>query len=205
MILKKIVFIFTLLLSFASFAQPVSIGGVSIDYKSPKTYEIGPIRVEGADNYDHNAIKLLAGLRQGQSITIPGEKITKAIKNLWEEGIFSNIEILAEKEVAGVIYLVIKVEPRPKLSRFKFVGINRREADKIREEISLFSGKTITENLIFATQNQIKGYFREKGHYSVNVLINKETDPMMNNSEVFIINVDKGPKVRIGKLNIFWE
>jgi len=202
MILKRIIFIFTLLLSFVSLAQPVSIGGVSIDYKNPKTYEIGPIRVDGADNYDHNAIKLLAGLRQGQSITIPGEKIAKAINNLWDEGIFSSVEILAEKEVAGVIYLVIKVAPRPKLSRFKFVGINRREADKIREEISLFSGKTITENLIFATQNQIKGYFREKGHYSVNVKIEKEQDPLMNNSEIFIINVDKGPKVRIGKLNI---
>lgn len=202
MILRRLLFISTLLFSFTSLAQPVSIGELSVDYKSPKTYEIGPIRVDGADNYDHNAIKLLAGLRQGQSITIPGEKIAKAINNLWDEGIFSSVEILAEKEVAGVIYLVIKIEPRPKLSRFKFVGINRREADKIREEISLFSGKTITENLIFATQNQIKGYFREKGHYSVNVSIVKEQDPLMNNSEIFIINIDKGPKVRIGKLNI---
>ncbi len=202
MTLKSIIFIFSLLLSFVSLAQPVSIGGVSIDYRNPKTYEIGPIRVDGADNYDHNAIKLLAGLRQGQSITIPGEKISKAINNLWDEGIFSSVEILAEKEVAGVIYLVIKVKPRPKLSRFKFIGINRREADKIREEISLFSGKTITENLIFATQNQIKGYFREKGHYSVSVKIDKEKDPLMNNSEIFIININKGPKVKIGKLTI---
>jgi len=190
-----------LLLSLTSYGQ-VSIGGMDIDFKNPKTYEIGPIRVEGADNYDHNAIKLLAGLRQGQSITIPGEKISKAINNLWDEGLFSNVAITAEKEIAGVIYMVIKVAPRPKLSRFKFVGVNKREADKIREEISLFSGKTITENLIFATENQIKGYFNEKGHYTATVKIAKEVDPLMNNSEIFIINVDKGPKVKIGKLNI---
>jgi outer membrane protein insertion porin family len=181
---------------------PITIGGgIDIDYVNPKTYEIGPIRVDGADNYDHNAIKLIAGLRQGQSITIPGEKIAKAIKNLWDEGLFSNIEIQADKEVAGVIYLVIKVTPRPKLSRYKFIGITKREADKIREEISLFSGKTITENLVFATENQIKGYFREKGYYSVDVQIKQRIDTLMNNSEIFVINVAKNKKIKIGELN----
>jgi outer membrane protein insertion porin family len=184
------------------YGQVIDLSGLEIDYKSPKTYEIGPIRVEGADNYDHNAIRLLAGLRQGQSITIPGEKITKAVKNLWSEGIFSDIEILAEKEVAGVIYLVIKLQPRPKLSRFKFVGIKKRDADKIREEITLFSGKTISENLVFSTQNRIKGYFREKGFYSVKVDIKRELDTLMNNSEIFVINIDKGKRVKIKELNI---
>ena len=75
------------------------------------------------------------------------------------------------------------------------------QADKIREEITLFSGKTITENLEFATQSKIKGYFREKGYYSVGVDIQKSIDTMMNNSEIFIINIDKGSKVKIGELN----
>ena len=201
-ILQRLIFVCTILLSFTSFSQVVAIGGVEVDFKKPKTYEIGPIRVEGADNYDHNAIKLLADLRQGQSITIPGEKISRAIKNLWDEGLFSNVEILAEKDIAGVIYLVIKVEPRAKLSRFRFVGVNKREADKIREEISLFSGKTITENLIYSTESKIRGYFREKGHYSVKASISREQDQMMNNSEIFVINIKKGPKVKIGELNI---
>ena len=138
-------------------------GDIGFDILRPEQYQVGPIRVVGADNYDHNAIKLIAGLRQGSTITIPGEDISKAIKNLWNEGIFSDVEIGADKEVAGVIYLVIKVTPRPKLSRFRFRGINKRDADKIREEINLFSGKTITENLVFATKSRIKGYFREKG------------------------------------------
>lgn len=175
---------------------------VQFSFMSPQTYELGPIRVEGADNFDHNAIRLLAGLRQGQEIMIPGQEITKAVKNLWNEGLFSNVEILAEKDVAGVLYLIIRVEPRPKLSRFRFTGVNKREADKIREEITLFSGKTITENLVFATENQIKGFFREKGHYSVQVDIDRVQDTLMNGSEIFDISVVKGPKVKIGKLNI---
>ncbi|MBB78754.1 MAG: outer membrane protein assembly factor BamA [Crocinitomicaceae bacterium] len=195
-----IIFLY-LIVGFSSAQGPTKIGSLDIDYRRPKTYEIGPIRIDGADNYDHNAIKLLAGLRQGQSIMIPGEKISKAVKNLWNEGIFSNVEIFAEKEISGVIYLVIKLESRNKLSRFKFTGINRREADKIREEISLFSGKTITENLVFETESKIKGYFREKGHYSVAVDIQRSIDNLMNNSEIFVINIIKNPKVKIGKLS----
>lgn len=181
---------------------PISIGNLYIDYLRPQEFELGPIRVEGADNFDHNAIRLLTGLRQGETITVPGDKITKAIKNLWDEGLFSNVEIVAEKEISGVLYLKIILTPRPKLSRFKFTGVNKREADKIREEITLFSGKTISENLVFATENKIKGYFREKGYYSVGVNIDRVTDTLINNSEIFVIKVNKGEKVKIGDINI---
>lgn len=174
---------------------------LNFSYKVPQVYELGPIRVEGAENFDHNAIKLISGLRQGQQITIPGQEVTDAVRKIWDEGLFSNVEILAEKDVAGVIYLIIRVEPRPKLSRFKFSGINKREADKLREEIALFSGKTITENLVFATEKRIKGYFREKGHYSVSVNISRLNDTLMMGSEIFDIAINRGPKVKIGELN----
>ena len=198
------IFLFTV---FTAFGQeitegPKSIGELEINYKSPKEYELGPIRVEGADNYDHQAIKLIAGLRQGQTIYIPGEPIAKAIKNLWKEDLFSDVEIYAEKEIAGVIYLTIKVTPRPKLSRFKFKGINKREADKIREEISLYAGKTITENLVYQTESKIKGYFREKSYFNVNVKVNRVVDTLMNNSEVFLIDISKGERIGIKAMNI---
>jgi outer membrane protein insertion porin family len=181
----------------------VTIGGsTEFSYSTPQKYELGPIRVVGADNFDAQAIKLIAGLRQGQEIMIPGEQITKAIKNLWEEGLFSTVSIEVEKEIAGVAYLVIKLAPRPKLSRFKFKGINRREADKIREEIDLASGKTITENLIFNTRAKIRGYFTEKGYHNVKVSINRIQDTLINNSEIFLIDINKGQKVRIKEINI---
>ena len=111
---------------------PNTLGGLNFDYANPQTFEIGPIRVVGADNYDHQAIKLIAGLRTGQKITLPSQQISKAIQNLWAEGLFSDVAIYAEKEVGGIVYLVIELSPRPKLSKFRFVGVNKREADKLR-------------------------------------------------------------------------
>lgn len=181
---------------------PKNLGGLDFGYDAPREYELGPVRVIGADNYDHQAIKLIAGLRQGQKVMIPGQSITNAIKNLWAEGIFSNISIYAEKEIAGVLYLVIELSPRPKLSKFKFKGISRREADKIREEISLYAGKTITENLVFQTTGKIKGYFREKGFYETKVQINREKDTLINDSELFLIDISKGQRIGIKKIEI---
>lgn len=179
---------------------PSTLGGLSFDYANPQTFEIGPVRVVGADNYDHQAIKLIAGLRTGQKITLPSQQISKAIQSLWAEGLFSDVAIYAEKEVAGIVYLVIELSPRPKLSKFRFVGVNKREADKLREEITLYAGKTITENLIFETKSKIRSYYRDKGFYYANVNIARQQDTLINNSEIFVIEVNKGIKIGIKEI-----
>jgi outer membrane protein insertion porin family len=195
--------LFFVLLFCAGYVQaqtPNNLGGLDFDYANPQTFEIGPVRVIGADNYDHQAIKLIAGLRTGQKITLPSQQITKAIQNLWAEGLFSDIAIYAEKEIGGIVYLVIELSPRPKLSKFRFVGVNKREADKLREEISLYAGKTITENLVFETNNKIRGYYRDKGFLHAKVQIDRQMDTLINNSEIFIINVNKGIKIGIKEI-----
>ena len=187
--------------SFFLFGQNgITVGDIDFSYSQPKEYELGPIRVIGADNFDHQAIKLIAGLRQGQKIILPSNDISKAIKNLWNEGIFSNVAIYATKEIAGVVYLTIELEARKKLSKFSFRGVTKRDADKLREEIKLFTGKTITENLISQTKNKIRGYFREKAFYNTEVNIVRVKDTLINDSEIFIININKGNKIGIKEI-----
>jgi len=209
--MKHLLILFSVCCTLFSFAQDGSSGdsirtitkigdGPEFDYNNPKKYTLGPVRIEGADNFDHNAIRLIAGLRPGEEIKLPSDKISKAIKNLWDEGLFSTVSIEAEKEVAGVIYLVIKLQPRPKLSRMRFTGANRRDVDKIREEIALSSGKTITENMIFTTVNKVKGYYREKGYNNVSVNLIRTPDTLINNSEIFTIAINRGQKVKIKEI-----
>ena len=187
--------------SFFLFGQNgITVGDIDFSYSQPKEYELGPIRVIGADNFDHQAIKLIAGLRQGQKIILPSNDISNAIKNLWNEEIFSNVAIYATKEIAGVVYLTIELEARKKLSKFSFRGVTKRDADKLREEIKLFTGKTITENLISQTKNKIRGYFREKAFYNTEVNIVRVKDTLINDSEIFIININKGNKIGIKEI-----
>jgi len=167
-------------------------------YTKPEQYELGPIIIEGADNFDHNALRAIAGLKQGDKIMIPGDKISQAIKNLWEEGLFSDVEISIDKITGDIAYLRIKLQGRPKLSYFKFSpNVSKKEADKIREEINLYSGRTISENLINATRFKVRNFYLEKGFYQTKINIQRFPDSLVNNAEYLVINVEKGNKVKI--------
>ncbi len=188
--IKNFLFFFSIsLLHLQLFAQT---------YNRPEEFELGPIIVEGADNFDHNALRAIAGLKQGDKIMIPGEKISTAIKNLWEEGLFSDVEISIDKITGDVAYLRIKLQPRPKLSYFKFSpNVTKKEADKIREEINLYSGRTISDNLINATKFKVRNFYLEKGYFRTKVIIERHMDTLVNNAEYLMIKVEKGNKVKI--------
>ena len=74
---------------------------------TPKKYEIGGIKVEGVKNYEDYVLIGLSGLSVGQTITVPGDEITTAIKHYWRHGLFSDVKIEAEKIVGNKIYLKI--------------------------------------------------------------------------------------------------
>ena len=60
---------------------------------TPKKYEIADIKVEGVKNYEDYVLIGLSGLSVGQTITVPGDEITGAIKRYWRHGLFSNVQI----------------------------------------------------------------------------------------------------------------
>ena len=95
--LNRFLSFLSIIVLFACYGQDNSVLSIGkemeFDYSKPKQYEIGSVRVDGAENYDHNAIRLIAGLKPGQLITIPGDGISKAISNLWKEELFSDVEI----------------------------------------------------------------------------------------------------------------
>ena len=70
-----------------------------LDYSTPKKYELGGIVIEGANNLNNSTLIAITELEIGKEIEIPGIKITKAINKLWDQGLFSNIEITLDKIV----------------------------------------------------------------------------------------------------------
>ncbi len=182
----------------------ISIGNdlSEIDYSTPKEYEIGGITVTGIQFLDNNMLVLISGLSVGDKITVPGDKISGAIDKLWEQGLFENIKISATKIQGHTIFLDIFLQERPRLSKFKFTGIRKGEADKIREEIRLTSGDVITENIITRTSNSIISYFNEKGYLNATVQIKQVLDTAVTNSVLLFINIKKNKRVKIADINV---
>lgn len=197
-------YIFILLFSsFNSYNQ--SITSISddletVNYNNKKTYSVGGISVSGIQYLDHNVIIGLSGLNVGDSITIPGDKISDAITKLWKQGLFSDIKISASKLIGEVIFLDIYIQEQPRLSKFSFNGVNKSEADDLREKIKLVKGMQVTENIINNTKNIIRTHFIDKGFYFSEINIVKFDDSVSVNNVILKINVNKGRRIKINEI-----
>ena len=173
------------------------------DYKlSPREYNLGGISIEGAVFIDHEVIIQKSGLQRGEKIAVPSDKISKAISNLWDQGLFSEVAILKEKTQGNTIFLKIKLKERPRMSRYTFSGISKSDADQIRDDLDLFSGKTITEALKMKVKNISRNHFIEKGYLKAKSSITTQNDTLLNNSKILKIEVDNGEKFKINEIVI---
>lgn len=183
-----------------SLAQTVVGGGegYDLDYLTPKTYEIGGITYEGAENFDTRVVQLVAGLQVGDRIKVPGDKVSAAIENLWKQGMFEDVQIRVSRIQGSIIFLKIILKERPRMEKFAFTGVRKGEADKLREEIKIANGEVVTENMLRTSVNKIKGYYIDKGYTRVEVNPTMEKDT--NGRVTITFNVNRGKVVKIDSL-----
>lgn len=185
-----------------SFSQ-VQIGGdnIELDYARPKEYVIGGIVVTGPKFLDETVLKNLSGLSVGDTVPIPGEKVTKALDNLWKQGLFSDVKIVVQKVIGSQVFLEYQLQEKPRLSKFSFKGdVSKSDADKIREKINLERDRVITDYLVSSTRNAVKEYYVDKGYLNAEVTIEQYPDTIFQNKHVLNITVDKKEKVKIEKI-----
>lgn len=191
---------FLMLSGFVLRAQTVVGGGdgYDLDYLTPKTYEIGGISYEGADNFDTRVVQLVAGLQVGDRIKVPGDKVSAAVENLWKQGMFEDVQVRVSRIQGNIIFLKIVLKERPRLEKFSFTGVKKGEADKLREEIKIANGEVVTENMLRTSVNKIKGYYIDKGY--TRVAVNPTTEQDTNGRVTVTFNVNRGKVVKIDSL-----
>ncbi len=191
-----------LLIQVVPLSAQVSSIGKSVDYSRPGTYRVAGITVIGAEYTDVQAIKLFAGIQTGDDITVPGEEVSTAIRNLWRQQLFADVAIYASEIRGKDIYLVIEVKEMPRLGRYTFPGLPRSEREKLREKVDLIRGRIVNENLVTTTRSKIIEYYVDKGYYNAKVDVTTEPYETVENSVTLVINVDKGSRIKISDINI---
>ena len=171
-----------------------------VDYSMPRDYEIGGITVTGAKYLDPQVLVMLSGLQVGETIEVPGAKITNAIRKLWEQGLFEDVSITYVKKIGKKIFLNIDIKERPRISKFSFKGVKKSEADELRDKINLTRGDVATEHTYTKTTRIIEDYYFEKGFHNVDVQVTPVADTTRDNYVDLILNIDKGTKVRIAEI-----
>ncbi|MBO7651693.1 MAG: outer membrane protein assembly factor BamA [Bacteroidales bacterium] len=181
-------------------AQNIHSSGSSVDYLSPKEYEIGGVTISGVQYLDQNVLLYLTGLEIGKTISVPGQDIADAIKKLWEQGLFSDVKISVTNTIGNKIFLDIYLEERPRLSKFSFKGVKKGEADDIREQIKLTKGSQVTENMKLSSERYIKDFFIDKGYFNTEVNIIEEQDSSLANSVSLVFDIKKNQRIKINDI-----
>ncbi|WP_077155431.1 BamA/OMP85 family outer membrane protein [Bacteroides bouchesdurhonensis] len=169
---------------------------------TPKKYEIADIKVEGVKNYEDYVLIGLSGLSVGQVISVPGDEITGAIKNYWKHGLFSDVQITAEKIEGNKIWLKIKLTQRPRISDIRYNGVKKSERSDLEAKVGMAKGMQITPNTIDRVKILIKRYFDDKGFKNAEVIINQKDDPANENQVIVDVNIDKKEKVKVHEIQI---
>jgi outer membrane protein insertion porin family len=207
---KLLSFLILLLVTTNAIAQfPLGLGrkydqpkDAAVSYERPKEYTISKISVSGVKFLDPNTLISVSGLNINDKISIPGERISTAIRRLMEQGIIEDVAINITKVELDKVELDIRLRERPRLNKFVFKGIRKGEIDAVSEKVKANKGKVITDALIKNIQLTIKRVYIEKGFLNTNVQIKQISDTIRANNAALIVTIDKKSKVKIDDIQL---
>lgn len=193
---KKGLQLFSLLLvlnSASTFAQETKL-------ENGKEYILGAISVTGKISYNAQTVTTFTGLEKGQSLMVPGEDISNAIKKLWKLGLFSDVNVYVNNVVGDSIFLELELNELPKLGEVKIQGIKKGKVEELIKETDLKKGKIVNENLLTTTKNYIENKYKKDGFFNSKVTINTIQDSTFADVKM-VVNIDKGDKVKVKSID----
>ena len=193
-LIKKITLLLTLFVSFTSLAQR------DLPLDPAIQYELADINVTGTSTYNENTVIAFTGLRVGEKLYLPGEKISNVIKKLWGLELFSDINLFVTDIDGNKVKLQLDIKEVPELNEVQFRGIKEKKSAPLIKDNGLNKGAKVTENLLTTTKNYIENSYRKKGYLNTKVLLNPipKKDTITGKSKVdLVINIDTGERVKI--------
>ena len=193
-ILSLLAFCFLYTLSFQAQDLPLGQG---------KKYTIGKIEVTGMVTYNEQTVVAFTGLKPGEEIFIPGDRLSKVLKKLWDLNLFSDINFYITNVEGNVADLELEITEVPELAEIRIQGVKKKTArEELIKENNLTPGVKVTENLVTTTKNYIENKYRKDGFFNSKVAIN--TVPVEDTTGInkvnMVVNVDLGEKVKISEI-----
>lgn len=196
--------------TFQAQAQRIGVGRQSaptgsnslVDYANPKEYVIGGIEVVGVKYLDKNTLISIAGLNVNEKITIPGERITTAIRRMMDQGLLEDVSINITSVEGNKVFLEMDLRERPRLNKIVMNGIRNGQKESIEEKIKTYKGKVITEAMVKNMQNIIKRHYLDKGYLHTKVQAQQINDTLRNSTAQLVFTIDRGSKTKIDEINL---
>lgn len=172
-----------------------------ISYLDPKNYVIGGVTVAGAQYLDSEVLITISKLSVGQYIEVPSEQTANVIKDLMDQNLFESVELYATNIQEDNIFLEIRVQERPRLTRIDINGLSKTQTDEVRKRLNTNAGKIVNDNLLLTTRNTIEKFLREKSFLYPEIKIKTQKDSTQSNNENVIVDVKRNKKIKVNSVN----
>ncbi len=154
------------------------------------------IRVEGLRRISAGTVFTYLPVQVGDYLD--KDLTTKAIKELYATGFFSDIELKGDGDI-----LVIRVAERPSITEIIIKGNSILETDPLLEGlkgIGLAEGRVYNRRLLDSVKQELFRQYYANGNYSVKV--STTVTPMIRNRVSILVEITEGEVARIKGINI---
>ena len=167
-----------------------------------KLYYIRRVDIHGVQYLNHDMIRSSSGLVAGDSIYLPSNFISNAIQRIWNQRVFSDVQVAADID-GDSLDLILYLQERPRILNWEFTGITKGKKRDLIEKLKLKRGNTaLSDYVIDKNIKLIKKYWAEKGFRNAEVEARIENDTARPGQAVSVIfDIDRKKKVKIGAIN----
>ncbi len=195
--------VLALLLAVSLSGKPVFAQGIEVDYANPKSYVLGGVNITGLKYLSAEQLLSVLGFREGDTVTLPSEEISNAVKRLWLQGATSQVGLYIERLSAArdTAWLRLDIEELPRVLKWDYRGVHNGERDDLKEKLNLRRGGQLSEYVLNTSVDLIKDYYKEKGFLNVAVDVEQVRDSIIKNAVKVTFVVNKGKKVKVKEIS----
>lgn len=169
---------------------------------TPRSYTIQEIKVTGNRSLASEAVIAISGLQVGDTIQLPGLTTQKAIQRLWKQGLIQDASIYITPTQGGSAILTIAITEIPRLIKYTFKNITKKERKALLEQVPLEKGQAVSSQLIKRLRKALIKQLSQGGYRNATVSVTSTRDPEQANGIHLTIEVNKGKKYLIHAIHI---
>lgn len=177
---------------------------IAIAQPAEKPYVIMGILVDGNESGSAETIIAQSQLTKGQTISVPSEDIRRASNRVWQQNIFSDVEIIVDKIVSQPdgkdgIFLTIKVKELPRIDSVTFSGNKNVSNAEILKLIPFYKNDFARPWIVDNVKRQIKELYAKEGYQYAQVEVRTET---LSNGKLYLnYIITEGEEIIVRTIN----
>jgi len=160
------------------------------------SFTVRDMRVEGLQRISEGTVFNYLPINVGD--TIDGERLREAIRSLYTQALFDDIEMRREGDT-----LIIFVRERPSIEDFTIDGNKDIKTEDLMDSlrsVGLSRGRTFDRSVLDNVQQFMKEQYYDRGKYAVSVVA--AVTEGLNNTVSIHIQVEEGDRAKIRQVNI---